>query len=59
MLIERPATSDEGFSQEAPLVYHTGGKSPQSNMALYTMLVTQLANTIKERLQVNKKSMLL
>jgi polyribonucleotide 5'-hydroxyl-kinase len=56
LLIERPAAIDEGFSQEAPLVYHTGHKSPQTNVALYSMLVTQLSNTVKDRLEVNKKT---
>lgn len=56
LLIERPAAIDEGFSQEAPLVYHMGHKTPQNNIALYSLLISQLANTVKERLEVNKKS---
>lgn len=56
LLVERPASLDEGFSQEAPLVYHFGHKSPSPNTALYTLLSTQLANTVKSRLEVNKKS---
>ncbi|KAJ8950913.1 hypothetical protein NQ318_008351 [Aromia moschata] len=56
LMIERPAAIDEGFSQEAPLVYHVGHKSPATNPTLFNMLVLQLANTVKERLEVNKKT---
>lgn len=56
-MIERPANIDDGFSQEAPLVYHFGHKSPMENTTLYNMLVQKLATTVKERLEVNKRSM--
>lgn len=56
LLVERPASIDEGFSQEAPLVYHFGHKAPAANPALFSMIITQLANTVKERIEVNKKS---
>ncbi|CAH0551674.1 unnamed protein product [Brassicogethes aeneus] len=56
LLIERPAAIDEGFSQEAPLVYHFGHKTPSANITLSEMLINQLANTVKERLEVNKKT---
>lgn len=56
LVIERPASIDEGFSQEAPLVYHFGHKSPAENTTLYSMLVEKLSLTVKERLDVNKKS---
>lgn len=55
-MIERPASIDEGFSQEAPLVYNFGHKAPEPNTSLYQIVVSQLANTVKERLEVNKKS---
>lgn len=58
LLIERPAAIDDGFSQEAPLVYHFGDKSPSANSTLFSMIIGQLANTVKERLEVNKKSKL-
>lgn len=57
LLIERPASLSEGFSQEAPLVYHFGHKTPSHNTALYSLLLEQLATTLKSRLEVNKKSM--
>ncbi|GJQ80829.1 cbc [Trypoxylus dichotomus] len=56
LLVERPASIDEGFSQEAPLVYHFGHKAPGANPALFSMIITQLANTVKERIEVNKKT---
>lgn len=56
LLIERPASLSEGFSQEAPLVYHFGHKTPSYNTALYSLLLEQLASTIKSRMEVNKKS---
>lgn len=56
LLVERPASLDEGFSQEAPLVYHFGHKTPSINDALYSLLITQMASTLKQRLEINKKS---
>lgn len=56
LLIERPALIDEGFSQEAPLVYHYGDKDPGKNSTLYNIIINQLANTVKESLEVNKKT---
>ncbi|KAL1513262.1 hypothetical protein ABEB36_002691 [Hypothenemus hampei] len=56
IVIERPASIDEGFSQEAPLVYNYGYKSPSGNSKLFSMVMDQLALTVKERLEVNKKT---
>nr|XP_023020553.1 protein CLP1 homolog [Leptinotarsa decemlineata] len=56
LMIERPASIDEGFSQEAPLVYNFGDKTPGSNITLFNMLVQQLAGAVKERLEVNKRT---
>ncbi|XP_023017710.1 protein CLP1 homolog [Leptinotarsa decemlineata] len=56
LMIERPASIDEGFSQEAPLVYNFGHKTPGSNITLFNMLVQKLAGTVKERLEVNKRT---
>lgn len=55
-VIERPASIDDGFSQEAPLVYHLGHKTPSGNINLYQKITEQLATTVKERLEPNKKS---
>jgi len=55
LLVERPATLEEGFSQQAPLVYHYGHKSPGENDILYKLLITKLAEVTLGRLQANKK----
>lgn len=55
LLIERPAPVEEGFCQEAPLVYHFGHKSPSGNYQLYNMAVTRLSEVILERIEANKK----
>lgn len=56
LLIERPASLDEGFSQEAPLVYNFGYSDPSGNNKLYGLLYAQLAQTIKDKLDINKRS---
>ncbi|KAG7202773.1 hypothetical protein KM043_009941 [Ampulex compressa] len=56
LLVERPSNIVEGFSQQAPLVFHFGHKSPQANVALYNLLVTRLAEVCSDRLQANKKA---
>lgn len=43
ILVERPASLTEGFSQSAPLVYHHGHKSPGDNIALYNMIIKRMA----------------
>lgn len=35
LCIERPADVEEGFSVQAPLVYHFGSTSPGTNIKLY------------------------
>jgi polyribonucleotide 5'-hydroxyl-kinase len=59
LLVERPAAVEEGFSQQAPLVYHYGHKAPSTNLSLYNMLVSRLAEVISERMQANRKGKLL
>ncbi|XP_020284023.1 protein CLP1 homolog isoform X2 [Pseudomyrmex gracilis] len=56
LLVERPSNVVEGFSQQAPLVFHFGHKTPSSNLALYNLLVTRLAEVCSDRLQANKKA---
>ncbi|XP_057655334.1 protein CLP1 homolog [Diorhabda carinulata] len=56
VMVERPAGIEEGFSQEAPLVYNFGHKSPMSNVNLFSILDEQLASVVKERLEVNKRT---
>ncbi|XP_013170540.1 PREDICTED: protein CLP1 homolog isoform X2 [Papilio xuthus] len=56
LLVERPASIEEGFSQQAPLVYHFGHKSPEENIELYNTIVSRLAEVIAERCENNKKA---
>ncbi|XP_017877260.1 protein CLP1 homolog isoform X1 [Ceratina calcarata] len=56
LLVERPSNVVDGFSQQAPLVFHFGHKTPQANIALYNLLVTRLAEVCSDRLQANKKA---
>ncbi|PNF25313.1 CLP1-like protein [Cryptotermes secundus] len=56
LLVERPAAVEEGFSQQAPLVYHYGHKAASTNLALYNMLVSRLAEVISERMQANRRA---
>lgn len=56
ILIERPATLEEGFSQQAPLVYHFGHKAPGENDPLYKIIVSKMAEITLEALSVNKRS---
>lgn len=55
LLVERPATVEEGFSQQAPLVYHFGHKSPNDNIDLFNIITSKLAEVISERMEINKK----
>uniref|UniRef100_T1J8D4 Protein CLP1 homolog n=1 Tax=Strigamia maritima TaxID=126957 RepID=T1J8D4_STRMM len=56
LLIERPADIEEGFSQQAPLVYHYGHKDIGKNLTLYKILISRLAEVISMRLENNKKA---
>ncbi|KAJ8881351.1 hypothetical protein PR048_017832 [Dryococelus australis] len=56
LLVERPANVEEGFSQQAPLVYHYGHKSAGANVALYNMLVSRLSEVVSERMKANRKA---
>lgn len=56
LLVERPSNVIEDFSQQAPLVFHFGHKTPSANVALYNLLVTRLAEVCSDRLQANKKA---
>uniref|UniRef100_A0A1Q3FCE4 Protein CLP1 homolog n=1 Tax=Culex tarsalis TaxID=7177 RepID=A0A1Q3FCE4_CULTA len=56
LLVERPAPVAEGFSQQAPLVYHFGHTSPSDNDVFYGVLISKLAETTLERLEANKKA---
>uniref|UniRef100_A0A2R5LJW0 Protein CLP1 homolog n=2 Tax=Ornithodoros turicata TaxID=34597 RepID=A0A2R5LJW0_9ACAR len=55
LLVERPADIEEGFSQQAPLVYHFGHNYPGANATLYNVLVSRMAEVINMRAERNKK----
>lgn len=57
LLIERPASIEEGFSQLAPLVIHFGHKAPDFNNELYKICVTTLAGITLDRLKEDKRTM--
>lgn len=57
LLIERPASIEEGFSQLAPLVVHFGHKGPDFNNELYKICATTLADITTERLKEDKRTM--
>lgn len=54
-LVERPAQVEDGFSQQAPLVYQFGHITPSENDAYYEILISKLAEVTLERMQINKK----
>ena len=51
-----PGRVEEGFSQEAPLVFHFGYDSPQNNDVLYKLLITRLAQVCSERMKINQRA---
>ena len=57
LLIERPASIEEGFSQLAPLVIHFGHKSPDNNNELYKICTSTLADITLLRLKEDKRTM--
>ncbi|KAH8300698.1 hypothetical protein KR018_007485 [Drosophila ironensis] len=56
ILIERPASVEEGFPKTAPLVYHFGHKSPSGNSVLYNAVVSKMADVTLQSLHSNKRT---
>lgn len=54
-LVERIAHVEDGFSQQAPLVYQFGHLSPSGNDTYYNVLASKMAEVTSRRLQTNKK----
>ena len=54
--MERHAGIEEGFSQNSPLVYHYGHKTPIHNLVLFNQLVSRIADVVRERISANKKA---
>lgn len=42
LCIERPADVEEGFSVQAPLVFHFGSTTPGTNIKLYNKVMAKL-----------------
>ena len=56
VMIERQASIEEnGFTEQAPLAYFFGSTSPGTNIPLYNMIITKLAEVIHERIESNRK----
>ncbi|XP_064200139.1 polyribonucleotide 5'-hydroxyl-kinase Clp1 isoform X2 [Anguilla rostrata] len=56
LCIERPADVEEGFSVQAPLVYHFGSTTPGTNIKLYNKLTSCLAEVFSQRCEVNRRA---
>ncbi|XP_065360870.1 protein CLP1 homolog [Calliphora vicina] len=56
ILIERPASIEEGLSQTAPLIYHFGYKTPSGNNTLYKTVISKMADVTLESMNVNKRT---
>ncbi|XP_006012987.1 polyribonucleotide 5'-hydroxyl-kinase Clp1 [Latimeria chalumnae] len=56
LYIERPADLEEGFSVQAPLVYHFGSTSPGTNIKLYNKITSRLAEVFNQRCEFNRKA---
>ncbi|XP_069192677.1 protein CLP1 homolog isoform X1 [Procambarus clarkii] len=54
-LVERAFSVEEGFSEEAPLIYNFGHLAPHSNLTLYNILVSRMATTVQGKMGGNKK----
>uniref|UniRef100_A0A0N5A978 Protein CLP1 homolog n=1 Tax=Syphacia muris TaxID=451379 RepID=A0A0N5A978_9BILA len=51
LYIEKTADVVEGFDKHYPLIYHFGHLSPSANIALYDLLVDQLADAVKKKMK--------
>ncbi|XP_017090803.2 protein CLP1 homolog [Drosophila bipectinata] len=56
ILIERPASVEDGFPKTAPLVYHFGHKSPSGNSVLYNSVVSKMADVTLQSMNSNKRT---
>lgn len=54
-VVERPAEIEEGYSLNAPLVFHYGHTSPSSNYPLFKMLVSRMAECVNKKNRKIKK----
>jgi polyribonucleotide 5'-hydroxyl-kinase len=49
MVIRRPASVEDGFRIEMPLVFHYGYKTPAENIGLYNEIVSSMATYVNIR----------
>lgn len=56
LYVDRPSPIGEDFVHDAPLVFHVGNKRKTMNYPLFTLLVSQLAEVIRERKEPVKSS---
>ena len=49
MVVRRPASVEEGFRIEMPLVFHYGYKTPGENIGLYNEIVSSMATYVNIR----------
>lgn len=49
-IIERPCDIETGFSSLAPLVLHFGDKTPDSNLNLFKLLISELASIVAKKM---------
>jgi mRNA cleavage and polyadenylation factor CLP1 P-loop len=58
VLVERPASIEEGFSQNAPLVYHFGHVNPGGNLIKLFFIVIKRKNKLEHFSFVGHKLLL-
>lgn len=56
LCVERPADVEEGFSTQAPLIYHFGSTTPGTNIKLYNKLTSRLAQVFNLRCDSNRRA---
>lgn len=57
LCIERPADVEEGFSVQAPLVFHFGSTTPGTNIKLYNKVMTKYLSMIELELGLKWRSL--
>ena len=55
LCIERPADVEEGFSVQAPLVYHFGSTTPGTNIKLYNKVRGKVLDHFSNKIVTNDK----
>ncbi|CAF1661838.1 unnamed protein product [Adineta ricciae] len=58
MVVRRPASVEEGFRIEMPLVFHYGYKTPSENIGLYNEIVSSMATYVNIRSENVEKSLI-